>query len=59
MTSFAFLLESWTFEIAENPAIAEKIQFLELSTIAGFYCTLILIVFISKGAVFVEPICVS
>ena len=34
-----FLLESWTFKIAENPAIAEKNQLLELSAIAGFYCT--------------------
>ena len=33
-------LESRTFEIAENPAIAEKMQLIELSAIAGFYCTL-------------------
>ena len=25
----------------ENPAIAEKIQFLELSIIAWFYCTMV------------------
>ena len=34
-----FLLETWTFKIVENPAIVEKIQLLELSAIAGFYCT--------------------
>ena len=33
-----FLLETWTFKIVENPAIVEKIQLLELSAIAGFYC---------------------
>jgi len=32
------LHKSWTFKIAENPAIAEKNQLLELSAIAGFYC---------------------
>ena len=40
-----FLQETWTFKIAENPAIAEKIQLLELSAIAGFYCIRIRIEF--------------
>ena len=31
-------LEIWTFKIAENPAIAEKIQLTELSIITEFYC---------------------
>ena len=37
-----YLKENWTFKIAENHAIAEKIQLLELSAIVGFYCNLIL-----------------